>query len=78
MLARSLVYKRLPLQVLLLIVVVAGAIAVISVAKNWGDWVVFGAIVVTFFGAGIAIYPRRYTARKRTFVRSSKPPTRRR
>lgn len=48
--------------------------AVISLAKNWADWVVFGVLVMTFFGAAIAIYPRRYTAKRRTFVKTTKPP----
>ena len=61
------------------IVVAVGALVlagwvVVSHVKNWADWVVFGVIVMTFFGAGIAIYPRRYTAKKRTFVRTTKPP----
>jgi hypothetical protein len=47
---------------------------VVSHVRHWGDWVVFGVIVMTFFGAAIAIYPRRYTAKKRTFVRTTKPP----
>lgn len=53
--------------------VIAGVI-VVSLAKNLADWIVFGVIVLTFFGAGIAIYPRRYTAKRRTFVRTTKPP----
>lgn len=53
--------------------VIAGVI-VVSLAKNLADWIVFGVIVLTFFGAGLAIYPRRYTAKRRTFVRTTKPP----
>jgi hypothetical protein len=53
---------------------VVAAVIVISLAKNLADWIVFGVIVLTFFGAAIAIYPRRYTAKKRTFVKTSKPP----
>jgi hypothetical protein len=45
----------------------------VSHVRHWGDWVVLGVIIMTFFGAAIAIYPRRYTAKKRTFVRTTKP-----
>lgn len=56
------------------VALVVAALIVISLAKNWADWIVFGVIVLTFFGAAIAIYPRRYTAKKRTFVKTTKPP----
>jgi cytochrome bd-type quinol oxidase subunit 2 len=56
------------------VALVIAAVIVISLAKNWADWIVFGVIVLTFFGAAIAIYPRRYTAKKRTFVKTTKPP----
>jgi hypothetical protein len=56
------------------VALVIAALIVISLAKNWADWIVFGVIVLTFFGAAIAIYPRRYTAKKRTFVKTTKPP----
>ena len=56
------------------VALVVAAVIVISLAKNWADWIVFGVIVLTFFGAAIAIYPRRYTAKKRTFVKTTKPP----
>ncbi|TMM03713.1 MAG: hypothetical protein E6G05_07765 [Actinobacteria bacterium] len=42
--------------------------------QHWGDWVVFGVIVLTAFGAAWGIYTPRYTTKKRTVVRSSKPP----
>ena len=42
--------------------------------QHWGDWIVFGVIVMTTFGAAWAIYTPRYTTKKRTFVRTSKPP----
>jgi len=35
---------------------------------------VFGVIVLTAFGAAWGIYTPRYTTKKRTVVRSSKPP----
>jgi hypothetical protein len=58
----------------LLVALVVAAIIVVSLAKNLADWIVFGVIVMTFFGAAIAIYPRRYTAKRRTFVKTTKPP----
>ena len=58
----------------LLVALVVAAVIVISLAKNLADWIVFGVIVMTFFGAAIAIYPRRYTAKRRTFVKTTKPP----
>ena len=42
--------------------------------QHWGDWVVFGVIVLTAFGAAWGIYTPRYTTKKRTVVRSRKPP----
>jgi hypothetical protein len=48
--------------------------ALLSSVDGWADWVVFGVIALTVLGAAIAIYPRRYTTRKRTFVRHSGPP----
>lgn len=60
--------------VILLVALVVAAAIVVSLAKNLADWIVFGVIVLTFFGAAIAIYPRRYTAKRRTFVRTTKPP----
>jgi hypothetical protein len=59
--------------ILLVALVIAGAI-VASLAKNLADWIVFGVIVLTFLGAAIAIYPRQYTAKRRTFVKTTKPP----
>ena len=38
---------------------------------GWADWVVLGVVVVTAVGGAIAIYPRRYPTKKRTFVRHS-------
>ena len=60
--------------VILLVALVIAALIVASLAKNLADWIVFGVIVLTFFGAAIAIYPRRYTAKRRTFVKTTKPP----
>jgi hypothetical protein len=60
--------------IVLLIALVIASVIVASLAKNFADWIVFGVIVLTFFGAAIAIYPRRYTAKRRTFVRTTKPP----
>ncbi len=65
--------RALQAVILVAALVIAGVI-VVSLAKNLADWIVFGVIVLTFFGAGLAIYPRRYTAKRRTFVRTTKPP----
>jgi hypothetical protein len=48
------------------------------VAANWADWVVFAMIVVTVFGAAVAMYPRRYPTRKRAYTRHSEDKLRRR
>ena len=62
-------------QVLVFLAIVAALTwAVLSNMDNWADWVVFGVIVLTVIGAAIAIYPRRYPTRKRTFVKHSDPP----
>jgi protein-S-isoprenylcysteine O-methyltransferase Ste14 len=60
--------------VILLVALVVAGVIVVSLAKNLADWIVFGVIVLTFFGAAIAIYPRQYTAKRRTFVKTTKPP----
>lgn len=66
--------KRAIRGAILLVALVVAALIVASLAKNLADWIVFGVIVLTFLGAAIAIYPRRYTAKRRTFVKTSKPP----
>ena len=64
-------------QVLVFLAIVAAlAWAVLSNMDNWADWIVFAVIVLTVIGAAIAIYPRRYPTKKRTFVRHSDPPPR--
>jgi len=63
------------LQAAIFALLVAGlAYAVVSNADNWADWVVLSVIALTTVGAAIAIYPRRYPTKKRTFVRRSEPP----
>ena len=63
---------RNPIQVIVVALICAFCIyLVFKVAANWADWVVFGMIVVTAFGAAIAVYPRRYPAQKRAYTRSS-------
>lgn len=54
-----------------ILLVAALAWAVLSNMSTWGDWVVFGVLVITTVGAAVAIYPRRYPTGKRTFVRHS-------
>jgi membrane protein YdbS with pleckstrin-like domain len=63
---------RNPIQVIVVALICAACIYVVfKVAANWADWVVFGMIVVTAFGAAVAIYPRRYPTRKRAYTRRS-------
>jgi membrane protein YdbS with pleckstrin-like domain len=69
---------RNPIQVIVVALICAACIYVVfKVAANWADWVVFGMIVVTAFGAAVAIYPRRYPTRKRAYTRSSEDKYRR-
>jgi intracellular septation protein A len=64
-------------QVLVFLAIVAALVwAVLSSMDNWADWVVFGVIVLTTLGAAIAVYPKRYPTKKRTFVKHSDPPPR--
>lgn len=51
----------------------AAWIAVSSV-RHWGDWIVMGVIVLTTIGVAFAAYSPRYTLKKRTFTRTTKPP----
>jgi hypothetical protein len=44
---------------------------VVSSADSWGDWVVFGAVGMTAFGAALAVHHREHPTRKRAFSRSS-------
>ena len=44
---------------------------VVSSADSWGDWVVFGVVVMTAFGAALAVHHREHPTRKRAFSRSS-------
>lgn len=70
--------RRNPIQVIVVALIVAACIYVVfKVAANWADWVVLGMIVVTAFGAAVAIYPRRYPTRKRAYTRSSEDKFRR-
>jgi hypothetical protein len=58
------------LQVVIVLVVAAiGAYAVIEVAHGWGDWVVLGVIILGVYGASLALHQRRFTTKKRSFVR---------
>ena len=70
-------HRATMVQVLVFLAIVAAlAWAVLSSMDNWADWVVFGVIVLTTIGAAIAIYPRRYPTKKRTFIRHSDRPPR--
>jgi uncharacterized membrane protein len=67
--------RKTMVQALILIgAVVLAAWIVITHVRHWGDWVVFGVIVATFFGAAWGIYTPRFTTKKRTFVKTTKPP----
>ena len=44
---------------------------VVSSADSWGDWVVFGVVTMTAFGAALAVHHRDHPTRKRAFSRSS-------
>lgn len=44
---------------------------VVSSADSWGDWVVFGVLVITAFGAALAVHHREHPAGRRAFSRSS-------
>jgi hypothetical protein len=69
------VRRRGAIEAILILLAVAGAMYVVAThIFHWGDWVVWGVLVVTAFGAAWAIYTPRYTTKRRTFVRSSKPP----
>jgi hypothetical protein len=49
--------------------VVIPLLIVRPLANGWADWVVYGVLVALTFGAFRAIYERRYTTEKRTFIR---------
>lgn len=58
------------LQALVLVPLVAVLTwLVVSSADGWADWVVFGAIIVTFLGFALAVAPNIYTRRHRTISR---------
>lgn len=46
---------------------------VVNSADGWADWVVFGVIVLTFYGFAVAVSPRLFARRKRTISRESGP-----
>ena len=52
---------------------------VVSSADSWGDWVVFGVVVLTAFGAALAVHQREYRADvEREHVDQREHPARRR
>ena len=60
------------MQFLAFLLLVAGlAYLVISSADSWADWVVFGVIVLTAFGAALAVHHREHATGPRSFSRSS-------
>ena len=63
---------RQPVQIALTVVICCALIyAVVRVATDWSDWIVFGVIVMTAVGAAIAVNQRQYPTRKRAYTRSS-------
>ena len=63
---------RQPVQIALTVVIAAALMyAVVKVATDWSDWVVFGVIVLTAIGAAIAVNQRQYPTRKRAYTRQS-------
>ena len=44
---------------------------VVSSADSWGDWVVFGVVALTAFGAALAVHHREHPPGRRAFSRSS-------
>lgn len=52
-------------------IVAAGAYLVFWSANSWADWVVFAVILITVFGAAVAVNRRDYPTAKRAFTRSS-------
>lgn len=44
---------------------------VVSSADSWADWVVFAVLVMTAFGAALAVHHREHPLGKRSFSRSS-------
>jgi hypothetical protein len=66
------VTSRTVAQALALAGLVAGlGYLVVSSADSWGDWVVFGVVTMTAFGAALAVHHREHPTRKRAFSRSS-------
>ena len=64
--------SRTVAQALALAGLVAGlGYLVVSSADSWGDWVVFGVVTMTAFGAALAVHHREHPTRKRAFSRSS-------
>jgi hypothetical protein len=63
--------SRTVAQVIVYLVILGiGLFAASQIADGWADWVVFAVLVLTVYGAAIAVHQRRYTTKKRTFVRN--------
>jgi hypothetical protein len=65
--------RRLQGAIIACLVIAAGVVIVSNVGGVW-DWVFIGVVLFTLVGASTAVYGRQYTTKKRTFVRTSKPP----
>lgn len=70
--------KGIGQAVVLLLLTAAALWVVAQSADGWADWVVFGVIVMTVYGAAIAVTKREFTTKKRTFVKTYDKPKARR
>lgn len=66
--------KGIGQAVVLLLLTAAALWVVAQSADGWADWVVFGVIVMTVYGAAIAVTKREFTTKKRTFVKTYDKP----
>ncbi|MEA2475149.1 MAG: hypothetical protein QOE06_3064 [Thermoleophilaceae bacterium] len=65
---------RILVQILIFAIIAAALMyIVIGSANSWGDWVVFGVVVMAALGGALAVWQRQYPAatKKRTFTRDS-------
>jgi hypothetical protein len=64
--------RRNPIQVIVLALIFAICIYVVfKIAADWSDWVILGMILITAFGAAVALYPRQYPGGRRAYTRRS-------
>ena len=63
--------ERLIQWSIVLVVAGAGAVAIVTDADGWADYVVLGVIIMTWFGFALTVAPRLYARRRRTISRTS-------